>query len=404
MSRVAPPRRDILPPAPTPKMRHPVDGSPIVGGTFRMGETPGCQWHAAADELAAWTSKYLVNRTDCFGRYLPDRLREGNRSKSYTAPKKEQRFDGALSEEIIAQHYRGEDHGHLVGLHAISKDNTSRWLVIDVDKHGENDPASPQANAGAMKSWGIKLRLEGFHPLLMDSNGDGGYHLLVVFNEPAPSNRVYDFGHWIVRDHVKRGLFHEPEIFPKQPNVNPNRPYGSWCRLPGRHHTRDHWTRVWVDGQWLEGRPAIDAIVATSGDSPSLIPEGVANESVAGTTTGASNIATVSTAGQQRQGRVGVAPNPQTPRYTSPDAEFWLGVLKGRGPGGRHEATLQLAGHLLGKRIDPRVVEELCVLWNALRNNPPKDDDVIRATVQDLAQRDATAAPRSTTTTLRLSQ
>jgi hypothetical protein len=43
--------------------------------------------------------------------------------------------------------------------------------------------------------------------------------------------------------------------------------FGRWLRLPGRHHTRPHFSRVfndepWADDKWLEGAAAIDRILS----------------------------------------------------------------------------------------------------------------------------------------------
>jgi hypothetical protein len=67
--------------------------------------------------------------------------------------------------------------------------------------------------------------------------------------------------------------FPEVETFPKQPDVNASRPYGNWIRVHGRHHTRDHWERVWhwTEERWLEGQEAVDYILAHTGDDPKLL-------------------------------------------------------------------------------------------------------------------------------------
>lgn len=358
------------PPSPAPL--------PTVGGVYLLGEDPPSQWATAAEELADWVQRHLVNRTDVYGAYLPLSRRESGRSNNYTAPAKDvHRLDGALSEETILRHFWGADHGDLIGLHAIGQDNLCRWFVVDIDKHGDEDSTTLEINLAAAIGWYDKLKTMGFHPLLLDSNGAGGFHLLQVFSEPVPSDRVFNFGHNLVLDYASRGLRQPPEVFPKQPNVNPSRRYGSWWRLMGMHHTRRHWTKVWDGTKWLEGRPAIDAILAVVGDPPGLIPAelNVATETAAAATT--------------RQVRV------SQPGRTPHDSEHWLEVLEGSGAGGRHSAILQLAGYLLGKRVDPLVVEELCVIWNEARNQPPREDEHVRQTVRDLAERGrATAIQR----------
>jgi hypothetical protein len=144
---------------------------------------------------------------------------------------------------------------------------TSRWLAVDIDRHDPDDEWSVTArgNLAAAQAWRQKLVDLGLDPLLMDSNGIGGFHLMVIFAEPMCTRTVHEFGIGLVADFERRGLDHPPEIFPGQPNWDH---YGDWLRLPGRHHTRPHYTRVWNDepfaeSQWLAGRDAIDRILAT---------------------------------------------------------------------------------------------------------------------------------------------
>ena len=61
-----------------------------------------------------------------------------------------------------------------------------------------------------------------------------------------------------------KGLDQKPDLFPGSQGSNH---YGSWLRLPGLHHTREHYTRVWndepyADTKWLEGHEAIDRITS----------------------------------------------------------------------------------------------------------------------------------------------
>src|SRR5207249_4880532 len=86
-----------------------------------------------------------------------------------------------------------------------------------------------------------------------------------------PTRRVFAFMRWLVRDHVGHGLSAPPETFPKQPGIPPGR-YGNWLRLPGRHHTRPHWSRVWDGAGWREGAEAVAFLLTVSGDYPGLIP------------------------------------------------------------------------------------------------------------------------------------
>lgn len=104
----------------------------------------------------------------------------------------------------------------------------------------------------------------GYDPLLFDSNGVGGFHLWVLFDKPCPTATVFDFAQWLVSDWQTLNLEKLPETFPKAVKDDS---IGSWFRLPGLHHTRDHYSAVWagddgMDEPWLNGHAAIDAMLA----------------------------------------------------------------------------------------------------------------------------------------------
>src|SRR5262249_50839093 len=144
----------------------------------------------------------------------------------------------------------------IVGLHTTNLTNNSRWCAVDLDSHG---PTSTPAhvNLAAVINWYGRLQELGFHPLLEDSDGAGGYHLWPVFDEPVPTPNVFAFVQWLVRDHAAQGMPNPPEIFPKQARIKPGG-FGNWLRLPGRHHSRAHWSPVWNGSTRLEGAAAID--------------------------------------------------------------------------------------------------------------------------------------------------
>ncbi len=56
--------------------------------------------------------------------------------------------------------------------------------------------------------------------------------------------------------------------------------------------------------------------------------------------------------------------------------------------GGRHVSATRLAGHFLGKRLAPDVVELLLLDWNR-KNTPPLPDEEVCKAVADLAEKDA---------------
>ena len=218
-------------------------------------------WAALAVELADWAMR-LRNRTDIHGRYLArDRRRvdprTGRALNAYTCP-------AELTHRLLVRHFEAAGLGELVGLHTTALDETCRWIVVDFDAHGDGD--DPAGNlAMALDVFG-SVRGHGFDALLLDSNGAGGYHLWVFFGDPIRSEDAWRLGRWLVRDHARFGLSGPPESFPKQPRLR-GKKIGNWVRLPGRHHTKDHWTKVWCPrrDEWLAGDEAIAAILRVRG-------------------------------------------------------------------------------------------------------------------------------------------
>jgi hypothetical protein len=232
----------------------------------------GSAWAPRAPQLAEWARQRLVNRRDAWGAYRPLGRREhGN---SWTAPAKRDRDRVLLTEALLRRHFAAARPEHVLGLHSTSPGNTSLWGALDIDWHGPTSTA-PAVNLAAALAWYDRLRGLGLLPLLTDSNGQGGYHLRVLFRQPVPTAKVFAFLRWLVRDHAALGLPQAPETFPKQAAL-PVRPdgtagYGNWLRLPGRHHTREHWSRVWDGAAWLEGEAAALYLLALHGDDPALI-------------------------------------------------------------------------------------------------------------------------------------
>jgi len=209
-----------------------------------------------------------VNRRDVWSQYI---IKNGEVSV-VMLPIKERRKIGAemITMRKLVRHYSGRAIPHLIGLHSISDHNTCKWFAVDIDLHDEliaNADEVVQANTGAVFEWAQRLRDQGFDPILMDSNGVGGFHLWVVFDKEYSLKDTYDFADQLRSDWEELGLPRRPEIFPPKREVKPDDlPYG--LRLPGRHHYRPHYTRIYnfdaVEGnEWLEGGEAIEAILAT---------------------------------------------------------------------------------------------------------------------------------------------
>jgi hypothetical protein len=242
-------------------------------------------WHTRAPDLADWTLRLLVNRDDVAGGYIAvgDRGKIFTRSNgtleklgsTTTRPGRGKRGGTFINRARLIQHFRPRTAADILGLHTTSTQNTSRWCLVDFDVHGPGG-ATAQANFRAAETCRQRLLAIGFTPLLLDSNGTGGLHLLVVFNMPVPTPNLYAAVRWLVSDYAAQGLLAPPETFPKQPSIKPGG-YGNWCRLLGHHHTRDHWTRVWDGRSWLDAAAAVDHILATEGADQTLIPPAAAS-------------------------------------------------------------------------------------------------------------------------------
>jgi hypothetical protein len=220
-------------------------------------------WAGPEDEWAVWTYKRLVNRTDARGGYRS--VRQQRRGLGRTTTRK-----SPLTRDHLRRHFAARGPGDVIGVHAIAPDNTCRWLAVEVDRHDDKD--DPAANLRAVIAWYNRLRSRGFHPLLEDSNGNGGYHVWLLFREPVPAADAYRFAKSLVSDHAAHGLAAEPETFPRQPALT-GKGFGNFLRLPGRHHSRDHWSRVWNGSEWLAGERAVRFMLSLDGDDPGLIPQ-----------------------------------------------------------------------------------------------------------------------------------
>lgn len=232
-------------------------------------EAAGEPWVRHAAMLAEWTEQYLVNRRDVWGRYRPLSARGDNgQDKALTAPPLRDRGEVLLAQEDLVAHYAGRNVGDLIGLHSTSEDGTCRWIAWDIDRHDDDPkPPDPEDNWQHARLLYDHLTGLGLKPLLTDSNGKGGYHVRVVLKAPIPVADVYKFAQGVATE-VPTKI----ETFPKQGRLS-GKQLGNWLRLPGRHHTREHYTGVWSGNRWLEGEEAIKHILATTGDDPHIVIE-----------------------------------------------------------------------------------------------------------------------------------
>lgn len=229
----------------TPKLRREADG-----------------WRSQSSMLADFFTRF-VNRHDVWGAYWPEQLRQDER-KVYTAPVVARRGVEFLTRGILQRHFVGADVGDVVGLHASSPEGLSRWCGIDFDAHPDasgNLPTSEYlTRVRNALDWFTDVLGERLSLLIEDSNGNGGFHLWAYFDQPVPTSALFAWLQELASEcNAVVGI--RPETYPKQGFI-PIGGFGSWLRLPGRHHTKAHWSRVCRPGEeWVSGEPACDTIV-----------------------------------------------------------------------------------------------------------------------------------------------
>ena len=202
----------------------------------------------SAEALADWSFARIIVRRDVFGKTAAD-------GKRFTG-------HDELTRELLVKHYRGLA---CIGAHLISPDGLCKCFIADVDAH--DDSADPDVNWQCVNLIVDTLGTCGLVPIVCDSNGKDGYHVRQHFKKPVKAEVAYWLGQ-VIQDRLETAGLLKVELNPKQADVTIQTPYGNWVRLPGRHHKRDHWTRVYnlQIGYWMEGPAAVKAILGVAGD------------------------------------------------------------------------------------------------------------------------------------------
>ena len=209
-----------------------------------MGTQPTFPAESAAC-LGEWTLSSLVNRTDVSGLWT---------GEGWSTCKE------TLTRSVIEEHYLGNS---IIGVHAVSIENCCRFMVFDVDSHGD-DPGAAHEMADRVRAF---LEASGIPYLEEDSDGRGGRHFWVRFAEKQPAAVVCRIIQKIKA--ASRIQEAEPvvplyagiscEIFPKGERTAETPFGGGYIRLPGKHPKHDHWSRFLIGGQVLTGQEAIQA-------------------------------------------------------------------------------------------------------------------------------------------------
>ncbi len=223
---------------------------------------PSDVWKANAPALATWAIAHLVNRDDRHGAY--------GDNGPFTAPAAGPK-ENALNVDVLARHFAASERRDIVGVHALGADGFGKWVGWDIDAHDGDEKADPAANEKYAKLLYAKLCALSFLPLVYSSNGKGGFHAWVFFDSPAPGPLLYSFARWAVADAAAFGV--SVEANPKQPSLSEDRKYGSWLRVPGRHHKREFWPVAWDADGWMTPEQTVEYILNLGGCPWEFIPE-----------------------------------------------------------------------------------------------------------------------------------
>lgn len=208
-------------------------------------------WQSNCRELSQWAWNRLAIKRDRHGLYSP----EGGAHWSFSP----------LTQDELAAHFAGEC---TLGVGSTTPEDKCLWVAWDLDNHSDELPAD--ANLSYAIVLMNRLVEMGFRPVIEHSDGRGGIHVWLPFSRPIDAKTAYRFSRHVAHDYQQ----HIPaiECLPKSPTVqNTEAKCGTYLRLPGKHHKRNHWSRFWGDGEWLEAADGIELLLSLRGDDPELI-------------------------------------------------------------------------------------------------------------------------------------
>lgn len=215
-------------------------------------QKPGGAWQAKCRELAQWAWNRLAIKRDRHGLYSAD----GSASWTFSE----------LTKADLAAHFAGEI---TLGVGEASSEDQCLWVAWDLDNH-VSDIATNQNLDYAIVLMNKLVEL-GFRPIVEDSDGKGGIHVWVLFSSSVPCETAFRFAEWMVRDSADHNV-DKVELRPHAPTIQTGERCGLYLRIPGKHHKREHWSRIWGDGEWLDAADGIEYLLSSTGDDPALLP------------------------------------------------------------------------------------------------------------------------------------
>jgi len=217
----------------------------------------GDAYRGEADNLTQWAWCHMVNRTD---RYVYYRSRSP--ATSIKRP---------LTKDRLLRHFRAVNRSGIVSLHSASKRSgqfsTSRWVCFDVDCHGGDDASKSMKTAMILTE---TMESMGLPPLALSSNGIGGVHLYLIFDQP-----IFCHHAWALCDLVLRCSNVVCEYAPHSQWIDRDNIMAKAMRLFGRHHSRDFWSLAMEGGMMLDENETVRRILSYDCIKKEAIPHEV---------------------------------------------------------------------------------------------------------------------------------
>ena len=301
-------------------------------------------WQTHAKKLAEHAVRHLLNRNDGMGAY-------GSSGPYMHALNQE--ISEARTEEIqrrLVSHFAGRTIGGIYSNSAPEAGGKwyARFGCIDIDLKDDHPYKEARRKRNHLFAMLLLRRLDaaGIPCAVEDSNGRGAYHIWFRLSDRIEVARLYSFLQSLVADAEQHGFEPQfqrvdadgnglvlpngqpnygsdlPETFPKQ-DTTTGKGFGNFIRLPGKHHTYEHLSRIWGDGEWLSIEESVDAWLSLPAADVALIPDLPADEPEVDSVAPAK--ATVAAVYSNTQDKIG------TLAERTIETESWMSILQGAG-------------------------------------------------------------------------
>lgn len=196
-------------------------------------------------DLLSTLKDLFVNRSDCYCIQL---------KQGYS------KISEPLTDEVLQQHLDGKT---TVGSYQLDLNNLVKWLCLDIDPEKNIDP-DPKATAKKILSilmQKIKDKEGNETPriwpncIVLEASRypDPSYHIWLLFLIPLEAKAARWIGQRILE--MANLSPKQIEVFPKQNEITPERPYGNFVKLPfGKHQVEQKWSRL-LDLETFEPLP-----------------------------------------------------------------------------------------------------------------------------------------------------